>query len=252
MQKNSIMTMVIAMEIKSYKKESFYSYALGAFPTIELLKNHPEDVIKIYVHTSFKNQEVLSLINSLRGNKEMEYNDKMINKLSSKENCYIIGIFNKYATKLDDNKDHIVLVNPSNMGNLGTIIRSALGFGITNIAIIKPGVDIFDPKVVRASMGAIFSLNIHYFATYEQYKELYQNHVKRTFMLQARNTLQETKFDQDKLTSLVFGNEATGLDISLLDENSIIIKHSDKIDSLNLPSSLAIALYEFSKQKKLS
>jgi TrmH family RNA methyltransferase len=71
-------------------------------------------------------------------------------------------------------------------------------------------------------------------------------------MLQARNTLQETKFDQDKLTSLVFGNEATGLDISLLDENSIIIKHSDKIDSLNLPSSLAIALYEFSKQKKLS
>ena len=135
------------------------------------------------------------------------------------------------------------------MGNLGTIIRSSLGFGITNIAIIRPGVDIFDPKVIRASMGAIFSINIHYFQTYDDYCAIFKDHVKRTFMLQAKNTLQETKFDKDKLTSLVFGNEATGLDHSLLDENSIIIKHSDKIDSLNLPSSLAIALYEFTKQK---
>lgn len=68
-------------------------------------------------------------------------------------------------------------------------------------------------------------------------------------MLQAKKTLQDTTFSKDKLTSLVFGNEATGLDHSLLDENSIIISHSNKIDSLNLPSSLAITLYEFNKQK---
>jgi TrmH family RNA methyltransferase len=98
-------------------------------------------------------------------------------------------------------------------------------------------------------MGAIFSINIHYFQTYEDYCKIFPNHVKRTFMLQAKNTLQTVKFKTDKLTSLVFGNEATGLDHALLDENSIIIHHSDKIDSLNLPSSLAIALYEFTKQK---
>ncbi len=236
------------MEVKSYKKDAFYSYALGAFPTIELLKNRPNDVLKIVVHTSFTNLEVLNLINSLRGRTEIEYNDKLINKLSPKGNCYVIGIFKKYYTKLE-NKDHIVLVNPSDMGNLGTIIRSSLGFGITNIAIIKPGVDIFDPKVIRASMGAIFSINISYFPTYEDYCSSFKDHEKRTFMLQAKRTLQETTFSKDKLTSLVFGNEATGLDHSLLDENSIIISHSDKIDSLNLPSSLAIALYEFNKQK---
>ena len=68
-------------------------------------------------------------------------------------------------------------------------------------------------------------------------------------MLQAKNTLQTTKFSSEKLTSLVFGNESSGLDISLLDEDSIIIEHSNEIDSLNLPSSLSIALYEFKKQK---
>ena len=59
------------MEIKTYKKDSFYTYILGAFPTIELLKNHPEEILKIVVSSSFKNQEVINLINSLRGNKEM-------------------------------------------------------------------------------------------------------------------------------------------------------------------------------------
>lgn len=237
------------MEIKSYKKESFYSYTLGAFPTIELLNKHPEQVLKIFIHSSFKNQEVINMINSLRGNCDIEINDKMINKLSQKENCFVIGIFNKYNSKLENDKDHVVLVNPSNMGNLGTIIRSSLGFGIKNIAIIRPGVDIYDPKVVRASMGSIFSLNIQYFSTYEDYCRIFPSHEKRTFMLQAKNTLQTTKFSSEKLTSLVFGNESSGLDISLLDENSIIIEHSNEIDSLNLPSSLSIALYEFKKQK---
>ena len=99
-------------------------------------------------------------------------------------------------------------------------------------------------------MGAMFSLNIQYFSTYEDYCSIFPNHEKRTFMLQAKNTLQETTFNKNKLTSLVFGNESSGLDISLLDENSIIIEHSNEIDSLNLPSSLAIALYEFRKQKR--
>lgn len=237
------------MEIKSYKKDSFYSYTLGAFPTIELLKKHPEHALKIFIHSSFKNQEVIDMINSLRQNCSVEFNDKMINKLSQKENCFVIGVFSKYQDRLNSDKDHIVLVNPSNMGNLGTIIRSSLGFGIKDIAIIRPGVDIFDPKVIRASMGSIFSLNVQYFSTYEDYCKIFSTHIKRTFMLQATKTLQEVSFDKHTLTSLVFGNESSGLDISLLDENSIIIEHSNEIDSLNLPSSLAIALYEFKKQK---
>jgi TrmH family RNA methyltransferase len=245
------MSLVIFMEIKSYKKDAFYSYTLGAFPTIELLKHHQKECLKIFIHTSFKNEDVLMMINELRGSAEIEYNDKMINKLSPKGNCFIIGVFKKYSTYLEEDKDHIVLVNPSDMGNLGTILRSALGFNMKNIAIIKPGVDIYDPKVVRASMGAIFSENIAYFSTFDDYKKAFPTHIPHTFMLQASKTLQETEFNTKELTSLVFGNEATGLDHSLLDNNSIIIHHSNEIDSLNLPVSVAIALYEFRKQKKL-
>ena len=238
------------MEIKTYKKDSFYSYTLGAFPTIELLQNHNKDVIKIIMHSSFKNQEVINLINSLRNNVEMVINDKLLDKLSNKENCYVAAIFNKYSMNLNKNNKHLVLVNPMNMGNFGTIIRSALGFGFTDIAVIKPAIDIFDPKVIRSAMGSFFSCNIKYFNTIEEYIKQYPDHKLYSFMLQAKKALQDAKFNNNELFSLVFGNESSGLPISYLNDDSIIISHSNKIDSLNLPMAVTIALYEVNKQIK--
>ena len=49
------------------------------------------------------------------------------------------------------------------MGNLGTIMRTMVGFGMEDLAIIRPGVDAYDPKVIRASMGSIFHLRFAYF-----------------------------------------------------------------------------------------
>jgi len=234
------------MELKSYKKEFNYSYTLGAFPTIELLKNHSNDVIDVYIHSSFENKEIKELILKLL-KKNYIKNDKIFNKLSPKENCYVIGVFKKYPAILNMDENHLLLDNPSNMGNLGTIIRSALGFEIKNIAIIKPGVDYFDPKCIRASMGAIFSVNIEYFSSLQEYKEKFNNHTIYAFMLQAKTSLQDFKFKKG-LASLAFGNEATGLDKKYLDDNSIIIKHSNKIDSLNITNAVSIALYEFNRQ----
>jgi len=234
------------MEIKNYKKEYDYSYTLGAFPTIELLKKHQKDVIEVYVHSSFVNKEVKELILKYLGH-PYQTNDKVFARLSPKENCYIIGIFKKYPQILDSKRNHLLLDNPSNMGNLGTIIRSSLGFEIQDIAIIAPGVDIFDPKVIRASMGAFFSVNIVIFNTFADYKKQYADHTIYAFMLKATTTLQEVKFNK-KLATLAFGNEATGLADSYLDKNAIIIKHSANIDSLNITNAVSIALYEFNKQ----
>lgn len=236
------------MEIKVYKKDSFYSYVLGAFPTIELLKKRPQDVMKIIIHSSFKNEEVINLINSLRKNVEMVINDKLLDKLSNKDNCYVAAVFKKYKMNIDENSNHIILVNPMNMGNFGTIIRSALGFDFKNIIVIKPAIDMYDPKVLRAAMGAFFHCNIVYYDNIDQYKKEFPNHKLHSFMLQANKSLQATNFNKNNLISLVFGNESSGLPIEYLDENSIIINHSNNIDSLNLPTAVGISLYEVNKQ----
>ena len=244
------------MEFGKYKKNNDYSYALGAFPTLELINNKKENVIKIFIHSSFKNQDVLNAIFSkLDKNKiEITSSNKIFNLLSgNKENIYIIGIFKKYNQKINYNSNHVLLDNPSNMGNIGTMIRSSLGFNITNIAIIMPGVDIFDPKVIRSSMGSFFSVNIEYFSSLQEYKNRFNNHTIYSFMLQTDNHLDEYKFDfsdKNKFSTLAFGNEASGLNYELYkNENPIKIRISNKIDSLNITNAMTIALYEFDKQK---
>lgn len=236
------------MKIIKYKKDFEYSYSLGAFPTIELLENKNNKVLSIYIHSSFKNEEVLNKISKLVGKDKIFYDDKIFQKLNEKDNTFIIGVFEKYKSILELNEDHVILDNISNMGNLGTIIRSCLGFEIKNIALIGNNIDIFDPKVIRSSMGAIFKINIQHFKTLEEYRNIHKNHLY-PFMLNAKHELTTIKFSKDCL-SLVFGNESSGLDEEIYKGyDSIVIKHSKNIDSLNITNATSIALYEYHKQR---
>ena len=174
-------------------------------------------------------------------------NGKLIERTSGKGNIYIMGVFKKYEGMLDHTQNQVLLVNPSDMGNLGTIIRVMLGFDYKNLAIIKPCIDIFDPKVIRASMGSIFSINIRLYDSYEDYTKENDNH-KYPFMLKAKEALQTISHKTTPHT-LIFGNEASGLNDNFLKIGTpLLIKHSQNIDSLNLSMSVGIALYEFNKK----
>lgn len=235
------------MEIKSYKKNFEHSYTFGMFPTVELITSRPNDVVKVLVSSSYRSDNSMDIFELCKKyNIKTEINDKAINKISDKENCFVVGVFNKYECSLDQDQSHIVLVNPSNMGNMGTIIRTLVGFGLSNLAIISPGVDIFDPKVIRASMGALFKLNFKYYENFSDYQKSFNDHKVYTFMLDGAVSLKEIKHDEDRCFSLVFGNEATGLDSSFSKAGtSVFIKHTDRIDSLNLTIAAGIAMYHF-------
>lgn len=235
-------------QIKPYKKDADYSYTLGAFPTYELIKSKPEQVIKVLVDSSFTDQENLKKLCRENGI-PIEVNDKLIAKLSDKENCYVAGIFHKYGCELKADRPHIVLVNPSNMGNLGTILRTAAGFGIYDIAIILPGADIYHPKTVRSSMGALFKLNFSQFEDFGEYRKLFPKHEIFTFMLNGEHTLTLRDCPKAELYSLVFGNEAAGLDASYLKAGtSIFIPQSPDVDSLNLTIAVGIGVYVFTSR----
>lgn len=236
------------MKIKAYHKNFEYTYTLGVFETIELLENKPDLVLRVYIKSnSYKNKGIEIIEDLCKRNKiDLIESDNTINKLSKKDNCFAIAIIKKYEMELK-NTDHVVLVNPGDMGNMGTIIRTMLGFGYNDLAIIKPGVDVFDPKVVRASMGAIFNINFEYFDTFDDYLHKYSNRDIYPLMLKGAKNIHSIE-PNDKNHSLVFGNESSGLPDEFLNYGqSIFIPHSDKIDSLNLSMALGITLYHFSK-----
>ncbi|MBQ8472441.1 MAG: TrmH family RNA methyltransferase [Bacilli bacterium] len=235
--------------MKKYKKTDLESYTLGTTLTLELLNKKIEYVKRVYIHSKQEKNETYNKIVSICNNNKIEiiYSDKVINTLSDKENCYIIGVFEKFSCNIDYNNNHIVLINPSNMGNLGTIIRSSVGFNIKDLVIISPGVDIFDPKVIRSSMGAIFNIRFKYFDSFNDYIKLCNKRREYyPFMLKAKTNLKDVKVNNQ--FSLIFGNEATGLSDEYLHVGiPLIIKHTKNIDSLNLDNAVSIALYEFSK-----
>ena len=232
------------VKIVPYQKKFDYSYSFGIYPTIELLKFQPKKVIKVILHSRAKNSNgVRQIIDLCKKNQvRTEIADGLIQKISGSENTYAIGVFDKYSTKIEENKNHLVLVNPEDTGNLGTVIRSALGFGIKNLVIIRPAVDCFDPKTIRASMGAVFSVNIEYFEYFEDYKEAHTNKCYM-FMTNGERELSQVKFESPY--SLVFGSESAGLENRFKTYGQgVVIKQSKDVDSLNLSIAVGIALYK--------
>jgi TrmH family RNA methyltransferase len=233
------------VSLKPYKREFDHSYALGVFPSLELVEAQPQHVLKVLVSSKGERNAGVRMLERLceRAHIRLETNDRAVERLAQKENTFAVGVFRKYASDLQPASNHVVLVSPSDMGNLGTIARTMLGFGVVDLAIVRPAADMFDPKVVRASMGAIFRLRCRYFDTFEQYREAAGGRALYPFMTGGDLGLDETTFDRP--FSLVFGNESAGLPPEYRAVGTpVTIRHTAQIDSLNLPMSVGIALYE--------
>lgn len=227
--------------IKNYKKEYPYSYTLGFYPSFELVKYHREAVERVYVHPSARGADgTLKLQKSLSGIDFIE-SEKIFAKIAAKENDHLAIQFTKYRERLEENAPHVVLVNPSDQGNLGNIMRSMAAFNYRDLAIIEPAADRFNPKVVRASMGSCFFVRQECFKTFDDYLARFPR-ACYPFMLQAQNGLSTLQLESPY--ALVFGNEAKGLDPSFLSAKAVKIEQPGAVDSLNLPTAVAIALYE--------
>ena len=232
------------MKITSYKKENDLTYSLGATVTMEYLNVRPDLVEGVIIHPRFDSSDTMSKINDICSSRgiTVEVSEKPFNILSKKGNCFVIGVIRKQKEEIGQGC-HVVLVNPSDAGNMGTIIRTCAGFGITDIAVVPPAVDMYDPKTVRASMGARARVRMELFESFEEYEKIFPaNHIY-PFMLDGSTLLQNTKIESP--FSLVFGNEASGLPQKFQKKgHPIRIEHTNNIDSLNLPTAAGIAVFE--------
>jgi TrmH family RNA methyltransferase len=235
------------MPLKRYQRDFPHSYTFGVFPTLELLHFQPSRVQRVLVSAHGQRSEGVARLRDLCAQHRIpvEINDKQIERLSPKDNTYAVGVFEKYQPRLDASANHLVLVNPADMGNLGAVSRTMLGFGVTNLALVKPAADLFDPRVIRASMGAVFRLNFQYFDAFDAYRSAFPHHLY-PFMTNGELPLNEATFDTP--FALIFGSESSGLpDAYRTLGASITIPHSAAIDSLNLSVAVGIALYAATK-----
>ena len=145
--------------------------AVGEFAVAELLKHHLSSVIKVYVKShqekhKYTKYKVPVLVD-----------EKYINKLVKKEDIYALAEFTPFKMKLNQNKTHILINNLNDEGELGTILRSAVAFSYFDIALVNCQVDLFSNKLIRASTGAIFMMNVETFKNKNEYLKAYQTKV---------------------------------------------------------------------------
>ena len=239
-------------KLESYDKNLDYSYTLGVFPSLELIAARPDKVKRLLLSPEGESNEGVAKLKAAceELGVRWEYAAKVLSRISKKDNCYAALVFDKYDDTLDANAPHVVLHHVSDGGNLGTIIRTCLGFGVRDLAIIRPAVDFFDPHVLRASMGAAFKIRVARYNSFDDYRNEFPEHMLYPFMLDAALPLEEAAAAKKEPYSLVFGNEGAGLPPEFASMGqSVIIPNSDEIDSLNLSVAAAIGVYAFAGRR---
>ena len=235
--------------LEAYDSSLDYSYAPGIFPSMECLLARPGSVRRLLVHSAAAGREGIGKLEALAQEHRIriEEADRALGRISGKENCYAAAVFTKFSDTLRADRPHIVLHRPGDGGNAGTILRTALGLGMEDVALIRPCVDVFDPRVVRASMGSLFRLRVRVYDTFEAYRAEFPERMLYPFMLDASVPLGEIR-DVPEAYSLIFGNEGSGLPPEFAKMGQAVrIESNDKVDSLNLAVAAAIGIYTFTR-----
>ncbi|MDR1327407.1 MAG: RNA methyltransferase [Heliobacteriaceae bacterium] len=166
---------------------------------------------------------------------------KKISTTDTPPEAVAVGVQRKYSVDVLKNAQKVILLeNIKDPGNLGTILRTAAAFGVDAVALYGDSVDLYNPKVVRASVGNLWKIpvvstnDLQIFADFERIATLPK----------AKNSLKNIHLSPPWL--LMFGSEADGLSKELIDfaTEEIKIEMSENVESLNLAASCAVILYK--------
>ena len=147
----------------------------------------------------------------------------------------------------------MVLESVEKPGNLGAILRSADAAGADAVIVCDPLTDLYNPNLIRASLGAVFCVPCVTCSSAECIQFLKENHIRiLTAQLQDSHLYYDT--DMTCPTAIVMGTESTGLTTSWREaaDAHIRIPMNGKLDSLNVSVSAAVLLYEAVRQRLTS
>lgn len=230
------------MQLQAYRRALPYSYSVGAFATLELLRRRPDRARRVLLHARLapERREELEAVCAAAGLRP-ENDDALVERLRRKGDVHALGVFEKYDEALDPRRDHLVLVRPGQVGNVGTVLRTMLAFGLRDLALVAPRVDPWSPHVVRASIGARFGVACERLPSWAAYRERFP-HQPFVFSGEAERSLDEAAFRSP--FALVFGPEWPGLEPEIArDGTPVRIPQGDEVESLNLAVAAGIALY---------
>jgi len=146
----------------------------------------------------------------------------------------------------------VILEDLQDPGNLGTIMRTAEGAGVNAVIMNRGTVDIFNPKVVRSTMGAIFRVPFIYVDELDSVIEKLKENNVNVYAAHLQNSVDFVTPIYIEGTAFLIGNEGNGLSnrISDLADSYIKIPMQGKVESLNASVAAALLMYEAYRQRR--
>ena len=200
------------------------AYSLGYLEEVYTLEGND---INLDVKVNYVTKEVLKYITDL-------------------ETPTIIGVAKKIEEKEIGDK-LVILDDIQDPGNLGTIIRSSVAFNIDTIVLSNNSVDLYNDKVIRASQGMIFKINIIRKDVIPFISNIKNDYHIYGTKVNGGNSLK--KIEKQKKFAIIMGNEGKGMssDLDNLCDEFIYIDMNKECESLNVGVATSIILYELDK-----
>ncbi|WP_409229202.1 TrmH family RNA methyltransferase [Gudongella sp. SC589] len=190
--------------------------------------------------------------------------DELMDKLSGKENTSeLLAIVKMKPDSIEriamsENPLIVVIDRPSNMGNLGTLIRSCDALGVDGLMMTGHSVDLYDPETIVSSVGTFFSLPVLRLPSHNELLEWVQKQRDKGIEFQIVGTSAQAdypvnKCDFTKPTVLLLGNETVGLSRGYKEiaDTMVEIPINGVASSLNVSCAASIVLYEIKRQRYL-
>ena len=203
------------------------------------------------VYSAYKNNYLETLIYvdkcPFKFKDAYEVSRDVMDKISKENNLNYIGVGKKINEKIDYKNRVLLLEDLSDPLNIGRILENAYLFGFDSVILSENAADIYHPKCLEASKGAIYTLNIKRGNIKEEIFKLKEN----GFIVYATglkdNTLSLDEVKKSEKMAFILGNEGSGVKeetFKISDETVKIDMHN--IDSLNVAMAASIIMYEFS------
>lgn len=177
---------------------------------------------------------------------------EIIGKISNMESPSPIFALCRKKRLSSDLGNHILILDEiQDPGNLGTIIRSSKAFHVDSIVLGEKCVDLYNPKVLRATQGIAFHINIVTMPIVPFIKELKERQIPvyGTKVESGKDIRALSKREKEKF-ALIMGNEGNGIHQEILElcDKYLYIPMGEEVESLNVAIATSILLYEFDRR----
>lgn len=256
---NSYIKELVQLKEKSRTRKKNQTFLVEGLREITLALKGGYIIENLLIDTSILKEELLVDILTNNDIEIIEISSEVYKKLALRDTTEgviaVVKFKNLSIKELQlTTKNPLILVAeaPEKPGNIGALLRTADAAGIDAVLIANPKTDMYNPNIIRSSVGCIFTINIATGTTEEIIDFLKQKNINMYGAALTASVEYQT-IDYTQPSAIVVGTEATGLTDEWLKNTTknIIIPMRGAIDSMNVSVSAAIILFEGVRQRQL-